>query len=341
MLAEVSSSALNSRVKAFPTEQKKKKKEAGSEALLKKLTSPPNSEYARGSQTPEVHSVKCSPSLKPSSTYTMFFPEGPMGIYLEPVTKNDIGAQVKGYHFPDGYSGINRQVVKDKVKEGDCIVNVDNVDVTHMSFEEVFKLLASKHDTTKIVTFSKHKSLCNPATPKNDKISQEITISSGNDYNEMSPVLASESSLRSLFPVRYEELTQMLHSVISAGGKLGANLEKGVLNMGNAFEDKTCQVLGNTVQNVPRFSQKDVNILESKMCAILQELSRTCILLGQSEEEVERLKSQMSSSKNSYRAENSQITGLRDSNNALTEKVESLLHDVAKKHVGFLKCIKI
>ena len=283
-----------------------------------------------------------------SGTYSMLFPPGPMGLHLEPVYAADMGAQVKGYHFSSSYSGINCAVIKDKIKEGDIITLIDNIDVTQMSFKTAYNLLVTKMSSNKLVTFIKsHNNVDVEPTVNLDKddnppssLEEQVV-----DVTDVAPhehphrhTISTTAALKTLFPVRYDEFSHVLSSVgthiASLGGTVGTNLEKGMISVGLSFEDKTVEVLGNTAKYLPRYSQQEMDFVESKMCAILQELSQTCIQLGQSEEHVKSIKKQLRSVKKHTSGDNSEITQLRDTNDVLSSRVEKILHDLASEQVS-------
>lgn len=283
-----------------------------------------------------------------SGTYSMLFPPGPMGLHLEPIHA-EMGAQVKGYHFSNSYSGINCVVIKAKVKKGDVITLIDNTDVTQMSFKKVYNLLVSKMSSNKFVTFHKAEKTVdigpnlhlnnevNPVSPPESNVGTIDMPSPQYPQKHVITATTTTAALKSLFPVRYDEFSHVLSSVgahiASLGGALGTNLEQGMVSVGASFEDKTVQVLGNSAKHVPRYSQQDMNSVESKMCAILQELSQTCIQLGRSEEEMKAVKHQLRSVKKHNSGESNEISQLRDTNSVLTSRVDRILHELASEQV--------
>lgn len=83
-------------------------------------------------------------------------------------------------------------------------------------------------------------------------------------------------TLRSLFPVRFEELTDIL-------ADLGANIGSSLLTAGAVMEDKTGKVLEQTAHRIPLYSRDDVDRVNGKVKVLLRELSETCMRLGESD----------------------------------------------------------
>ena len=83
-------------------------------------------------------------------------------------------------------------------------------------------------------------------------------------------------TLRSLFPVRFEELSHTLNAV-------GANIGSSILDAGLTLEDRAEKALGRTVQHLPIYSREDMLHEQDKVKLLLQELSETCMRLGASD----------------------------------------------------------
>ena len=274
--------------------------------------------------------------LKASSTktFSIMFPPGPMGLHLEPNTNEEIGAKVKGYHFSESSTGMNSSILKDKVKKGDVISLVDNINVIDMSFRKVYNILVNKTTSNKLVTFKRINSdgnIDNQQETKKDVLHCSKSPCERNYQHDNSNVL------KKMFPVRFDEISHVLYGVgahiATWSGKLGTNVESGLLSVGTSVEDKTFEVLDSTAKNVPKYSQKDMDFVESKMCAILQELSQTCILLGNSEKEVKSSQQEIIELK-TLKSTNSSFGTLQHENKDLTERIENLMHELATEQAS-------
>jgi hypothetical protein len=285
--------------------------------------------------TPTIVESYVSVSSPSHGTYSVMFPPGPMGLHLAAVTDGDraMGAQVRGYHFPESYKGISCAVIKDTVKEGDIISLIDDVDVAEMSFKAVFNILLAKTTSNKLVTFQKN-STSNTTAKESGSVSMERSASGAANSEQDPPPALDITPLKSLFPVRYEELSHVLLSVGTHIASLGGNFEKGLISVGASIEDKTVQVLGKTAKHVPRYSQQDMDFVESKMCAILQELSQTCILLGKSEAQVQSVQQQMRAASKQSSSDRSAFATLRDTNAVLAGRIEKILHELASEQAN-------
>jgi hypothetical protein len=303
--------------------------------LIKRMTS----EKKKSKGPPSAHAssqVNALPAASPatSSNFSVLFPPGSMGLVLEPVSAG-IGARVKGYHFDDSYDGLSPVVVKDQVKPGDIISLVDDEDVSQMKYWTVFNVLTMKKSSKKMVTFQKSRGSVSehvmPGTISLDTESSSTTVipEGAKEKKNLRPE-QDIAVLKHHFPVRYDELSQILANV---GTNLVASLGKGVVALGVPLEDKTVQVLEDDGRFVPRYSQQDMDAMESKMCILLQELSRTCILLGKSEDKIRVDETQKASVKGQIVLYDNAITKLHETNADLTSRIEKLLHDLASEQV--------
>jgi hypothetical protein len=97
--------------------------------------------------------------------YEINFPEGPMGLELEPVitsSERTIGCRVKDFYFGLEYDGLDRQYLQEHVAIGDIIIKVNDTAVVSLPFSKILDILRSLTGSSRVVVFKNITAACKP-----------------------------------------------------------------------------------------------------------------------------------------------------------------------------------
>lgn len=124
-------------------------------------------------------------------------------------------------------------------------------------------------------------------------------------------------TLRSLFPVRFDELSHLLSD-------LGANIGSGLLDAGVAIENRTEKVLEQTAHRIPLYSREDIDRVNGRVKMLLQELSETCMRLGTSESHLMEAERELAEIKISEARERERSSKLQSALSSLTNRLDDM-----------------
>lgn len=91
-----------------------------------------------------------------------------MGLELEPVitsSERQLGCRVKDFYFGLDHSGVDPQMLQQRVTVGDVISHVDGVCVLSLRFTDVLELLRAMRGRQRVVVFKNISASCKPTVP--------------------------------------------------------------------------------------------------------------------------------------------------------------------------------
>lgn len=294
--------------------------------------------------------------------YQIKFPSGPMGLELEPVSVNDnpirkIGCKVKSFHCDANSCSIRYDILMSEIGIGDIVAFVNNINVNCFQFEDILSLLKHNINKSKVLVFRKLSSgesnsqVNTPSTNpevKSSHISMDVKNVDNNEiYLDITSSKSSSNSskthlrnqimdshhtdidtsttmemLKTLFPARYDAIAKLLSDA-------GSGVGTGLLHVGGVVASNAGRIIGSAVQHVPCYSLQDIHAIERKCHLLLQELSKTCLLLGECDNKCDKLRKERDDFFQKSNMDGQARARLEQSSKTLMTRLEDTLLELA------------
>jgi len=219
-----------------------------------------------------------------------------MGLELEPVivsTQNQIGCRIKDYFIDTDHIGIDKEYLMNNVHVGDIIYDINGEKVHTYKFLDILNLLKCLKDTERIIGFKNltYNTPTNSATNTPSKSTNKVDVSNIVLNNSVSPksVPSTNNSPRFIKQGSNIKRKKIVKSNENSPVTTAAQSDSKttVLDaVSNTIEAAAENVL---VTVVPRFSLLEMNEVINSKNELLNELSKTTVLLGISEEKYKTL----------------------------------------------------